>query len=204
MGEADVEQVLWAFRERVQDLKQDRRFRYIIIFKNHGIGRRRAPRSFTLAAHRPADRAARGTGRNRGRQGALSRPRSAVSSATSSGRRRRKAGASLPRTRTWWRLRRTRRDSRSRRGSCRKRHQSAFEDAPRHEYARAGPADGGRAAAHEPLTADAPLQPADSQRAAARVGGGRLLPLARRDHSDADHGRGLRVGDRVSTKPDLP
>jgi UDPglucose--hexose-1-phosphate uridylyltransferase len=31
-----VEQVLWAFRERIQDLKQDRRFRYIIIFKNHG------------------------------------------------------------------------------------------------------------------------------------------------------------------------
>jgi UDPglucose--hexose-1-phosphate uridylyltransferase len=31
-----VEQVLLAFRERVQDLKQDRRFRYIIIFKNHG------------------------------------------------------------------------------------------------------------------------------------------------------------------------
>jgi UDPglucose--hexose-1-phosphate uridylyltransferase len=36
MEEGDVEQVLWAFRERVQDLKQDRRFRYIIIFKNHG------------------------------------------------------------------------------------------------------------------------------------------------------------------------
>jgi UDPglucose--hexose-1-phosphate uridylyltransferase len=36
MGDAAVEQVLWAFRERVQDLKQDRRFRYIIIFKNHG------------------------------------------------------------------------------------------------------------------------------------------------------------------------
>ena len=36
MGEAAVEQVLWAFCERVQDLKQDRRFRYIIIFKNHG------------------------------------------------------------------------------------------------------------------------------------------------------------------------
>jgi UDPglucose--hexose-1-phosphate uridylyltransferase len=31
-----VEQVLWSFRERVRDLKQDRRFRYIIIFKNHG------------------------------------------------------------------------------------------------------------------------------------------------------------------------
>jgi UDPglucose--hexose-1-phosphate uridylyltransferase len=37
MTEAAVEQVLWAFRERVQDLKQDRRFRYIIIFKNHGL-----------------------------------------------------------------------------------------------------------------------------------------------------------------------
>src|SRR5215210_7699891 len=36
MGETDVEQVLWACRERVRDLKQDRRFRYIIIFKNHG------------------------------------------------------------------------------------------------------------------------------------------------------------------------
>jgi UDPglucose--hexose-1-phosphate uridylyltransferase len=31
-----VEQLFWSFRERVQDLKQDRRFRYIIIFKNHG------------------------------------------------------------------------------------------------------------------------------------------------------------------------
>ena len=36
MGDAAVEQVLWAFRERVHDLKQDRRFRYIIVFKNHG------------------------------------------------------------------------------------------------------------------------------------------------------------------------
>jgi len=36
MSEAAVEQVLWACRERVRDLKQDRRFRYIIIFKNHG------------------------------------------------------------------------------------------------------------------------------------------------------------------------
>jgi UDPglucose--hexose-1-phosphate uridylyltransferase len=37
MGVDAVEQVLWSFRERVQDLKQDRRFRYIIIFKNHGM-----------------------------------------------------------------------------------------------------------------------------------------------------------------------
>jgi UDPglucose--hexose-1-phosphate uridylyltransferase len=37
MAEAQVEEVLWACRERVQDLKRDRRFRYIIIFKNHGL-----------------------------------------------------------------------------------------------------------------------------------------------------------------------
>jgi UDPglucose--hexose-1-phosphate uridylyltransferase len=32
-----IERVLWAFRDRVLDLKQDRRFRYILIFKNHGL-----------------------------------------------------------------------------------------------------------------------------------------------------------------------
>ena len=36
LDEAAVEQVLQACRERVQDLKRDRRFRYMIIFKNHG------------------------------------------------------------------------------------------------------------------------------------------------------------------------
>ena len=36
LPEEAVEQVLWAFRERIHDLKQDRRFRYIIVFKNHG------------------------------------------------------------------------------------------------------------------------------------------------------------------------
>jgi UDPglucose--hexose-1-phosphate uridylyltransferase len=36
MEQEAVEQVLWAFRERVIDLKRDTRFRYIIIFKNHG------------------------------------------------------------------------------------------------------------------------------------------------------------------------
>ena len=33
---AELERVLWAFRERVLDLKRDTRFRYILIFKNHG------------------------------------------------------------------------------------------------------------------------------------------------------------------------
>ena len=36
MSEQAVEQALWAARERVHDLKRDQRFRYIIIFKNHG------------------------------------------------------------------------------------------------------------------------------------------------------------------------
>jgi len=36
MSESAVEQVLGAFRDRMQDLKRDQRFRYIIVFKNHG------------------------------------------------------------------------------------------------------------------------------------------------------------------------
>jgi UDPglucose--hexose-1-phosphate uridylyltransferase len=31
-----IEDVLWAFRDRILDLKQDRRFKYIMVFKNHG------------------------------------------------------------------------------------------------------------------------------------------------------------------------
>ena len=36
MEEGRIESVLWACRERVQDLKRDQRFRSIIVFKNHG------------------------------------------------------------------------------------------------------------------------------------------------------------------------
>jgi UDPglucose--hexose-1-phosphate uridylyltransferase len=31
-----VEDVLWAFRDRILDLRQDKRFKYILLFKNHG------------------------------------------------------------------------------------------------------------------------------------------------------------------------
>lgn len=31
-----VEDVVWAYRDRVLDLKKDRRFKYILLFKNHG------------------------------------------------------------------------------------------------------------------------------------------------------------------------
>src|SRR5215216_3469115 len=36
MGEAAIEKVFWAWRERVLDLKRDIRLRHIVIFKNHG------------------------------------------------------------------------------------------------------------------------------------------------------------------------
>lgn len=36
LSEKSIESVLWAYRDRVLDLKNDRRFRYILIFKNHG------------------------------------------------------------------------------------------------------------------------------------------------------------------------
>jgi UDPglucose--hexose-1-phosphate uridylyltransferase len=36
MAEAEIERVLSAFRERLLDLKQDRRLRYILVFKNQG------------------------------------------------------------------------------------------------------------------------------------------------------------------------
>lgn len=36
LPEKRVEDVLWAYRDRILDLKQDKRFKYILIFKNHG------------------------------------------------------------------------------------------------------------------------------------------------------------------------
>jgi len=36
MPDRAVEEVLWAYRDRVVDLKNDRRFRYVLLFKNHG------------------------------------------------------------------------------------------------------------------------------------------------------------------------
>jgi UDPglucose--hexose-1-phosphate uridylyltransferase len=32
-----VENVLWAYRQRILDLKGDQRFRYVLVFKNHGV-----------------------------------------------------------------------------------------------------------------------------------------------------------------------
>jgi UDPglucose--hexose-1-phosphate uridylyltransferase len=38
MPERQIEEVFWAFKERVTDLKRDGRFRYIVLFKNYGEG----------------------------------------------------------------------------------------------------------------------------------------------------------------------
>jgi len=37
LPEKGIEDVLWAFRDRMLDLKKDRRFRYVLVFKNHGL-----------------------------------------------------------------------------------------------------------------------------------------------------------------------
>lgn len=36
LSQRQIEDVLWAYRDRILDLKKDRRFKYIMIFKNHG------------------------------------------------------------------------------------------------------------------------------------------------------------------------
>jgi UDPglucose--hexose-1-phosphate uridylyltransferase len=36
LPEKRIEDVLWAFRDRMLDLRKDKRFRYILVFKNHG------------------------------------------------------------------------------------------------------------------------------------------------------------------------
>jgi UDPglucose--hexose-1-phosphate uridylyltransferase len=36
LPEKSIEQVLWAFRDRVNDLKNDKRLRYVLLFKNEG------------------------------------------------------------------------------------------------------------------------------------------------------------------------
>jgi UDPglucose--hexose-1-phosphate uridylyltransferase len=36
LTEKQMEDIFWAFRDRINDLKRDRRLRYVILFKNHG------------------------------------------------------------------------------------------------------------------------------------------------------------------------
>jgi UDPglucose--hexose-1-phosphate uridylyltransferase len=36
LSDKEVEEILWAYRDRIVDLRRDIRFRYVLIFKNHG------------------------------------------------------------------------------------------------------------------------------------------------------------------------
>lgn len=36
LTDKQVEEVLWSFRDRILDLKKDKRFRFVLLFKNHG------------------------------------------------------------------------------------------------------------------------------------------------------------------------
>jgi len=36
MSNKELEDIIWAYRDRIMDLKRDIRFEYILIFKNHG------------------------------------------------------------------------------------------------------------------------------------------------------------------------
>jgi UDPglucose--hexose-1-phosphate uridylyltransferase len=36
LSEKEVENILWCYRDRILDLKKDTRFRYVMVFKNHG------------------------------------------------------------------------------------------------------------------------------------------------------------------------
>jgi len=36
MEESHIEKILWAYKQRITDLEKDRRFRYILVFKNYG------------------------------------------------------------------------------------------------------------------------------------------------------------------------
>ncbi len=119
MSEPEIERVLWAFRERMLDLKQDHRFRYILVFKNHGAAAGATlehSHSQLIALPIVPDFVREEID---GRASGTSRRRSAASSATSSGRRSPPARASFTRTPTSSRLRPMRRGFRSRRGCCR-------------------------------------------------------------------------------------
>ena len=36
MDDIQVEKILWAYKERIRDLEKDKRFRYVLVFKNYG------------------------------------------------------------------------------------------------------------------------------------------------------------------------
>jgi len=66
-----IEDVLWAFRDRILDLKKDRRFKYILIFQKPRRSCRRVAGASQLAADRPADSGRFTSSKNTGREAVL-------------------------------------------------------------------------------------------------------------------------------------
>lgn len=64
LPERAVEDVLWAYRDRMLDLKNDKRFRYVLIFKNHGGSGRCIDRPSTFPIDRASDCATASAGRS--------------------------------------------------------------------------------------------------------------------------------------------
>ena len=200
MPAAGVERVLWAYRERVLDLKQDRRFRYILIFKNHGeaagasldhshsqlIALPVIPRNVRdeiSGARRHFEHKERCVFCDIVRQELDSRVRVISENADFVA-----LSPYAPRFpfETW---------------ILPKRHGSNFEDAPRHEYESLARMLKDTLLRMNRALRVAAVQPDHSQRAVHR-GRGRVLPLASRDHAEADESGGIRVGDRVLHQPD--
>ena len=201
MTEPEIERVLWAYRERVLDLKRDIRFRYILVFKNHG-----APAGATLE-HSHSQLIAlpivpdyvkdeiEGA-----RQHFTSKERCVfcdiVRQETAAGRRVIHENAEIvalapyaPRFpfETWLLPQEPRRPVRGR--------PAPAVREPRADAQVGADADGPRAR-------DAVVQP-DRPQPAVLGAGDRVLPLARRADSEAHaHGR-LRVGDRLLHQPDV-
>ena len=202
MSEPEIERVLWAYRERMLDLKQDGRLRYILVFKNHGAAAGATLEHTALAADRAADRAglrARGDRRRaaalRG-EGALRLLRHRAPGAA------RRTRASSRRTPTSSRWRRTRRGFRSRRGCCR----GGTARGSRRRRGTSTRAWRGccksvlqrmdRALESPPYNLIVHTSPFSEETR-------RFLSLARRDHAEADAGGRLRVGHRVLHQPDV-
>ena len=77
MPEHQIKEVLWAYKERICDLKNDRRFRYIMLFKNHGEAAGASLEHPHSPAHRAAGDSQAGEGRS-GRREAVLRAQGAL------------------------------------------------------------------------------------------------------------------------------
>ena len=201
MDERAVEQVLWACRERVQDLKRDRRFRYIIIFKNHGAaaGASLDHSHSQLIALPIVPREVRDEV-DGARLHYQTKERCVfcdiLRQETADGRRLIAENADMVAVAPV-RAAVSVRDvdpAAASPGALRGR------AAPRVRVA--GAAARRHPAADEQGAAVSAVQPADPQRAGGGAGGG-VLPLARGDHPEADEGGRVRVGHRVLSEPDV-